>query len=84
MGGITLATEPTAEVHTRKVLAILRERNVRAGGCRMLREVEQAFEESGDGIANCVEGVEHGVEKGWFNLSGVEIILTEAGAKEMK
>jgi hypothetical protein len=49
----------------------------------MLREVEQAFEETGGLLANCVEGIEYGVEKGWFNLSGVEIILTAAGEKEM-
>jgi len=36
------------------------------------------------GLDNCVEGVECGVEKGWFDLSGVELKLTEAGAKEMK
>jgi len=84
MGGKTLTAEPRAEAHAQKVLAILRERNVRAGGCRMLREVEQAFEESGGLLANCVEGIEWGVEKGWFNLSGVEVILTAAGEKEMK
>ena len=84
MGGITLTAEPRAEAHAQKVLAILRERNVRAGGCRMLREVEQAFEESGGLLANCVEGIEWGVEKGWFNLSGVEVILTAVGEKEMK
>ena len=50
----------------------------------MLREVEQAFEESGGLLANCVEGIEWGVEKGWFNLSGVEVILTAVGEKEMK
>ena len=84
MGGKTLTAEPRAEAHAHKVLAILRERNVSAGGCRMLKEVEQAFEESGGLLANCVEGIEYGVEKGWFNLSGVEIVLTEAGAKKMK
>ena len=55
-----------------------------AGGFQMLKVVEQAFIESGGGLDNYVEGVEYGVEKGWFELSGVELILTEAGVKQMK
>lgn len=49
-----------------------------------MKVVEQAFIESGGGLDNYVEGVEYGVEKGWFELSGVELILTEAGVKQMK
>jgi len=55
---------PTAEVHARKVLSILKERNVGVGGGRMLREIEEAFIESGGRLSDCVDGVECGVEKG--------------------
>ena len=79
-GGVTMNTGPTAEVHARKVLAILKERNVSAGGYQMLKLIEQAFMESGGGLDDCIAGVECGVEKGWFDLSGVELKLTEAGA----
>lgn len=50
----------------------------------MLRAIEEAFIESGGGLSDCVDGVEYGVKKGWFDLSGVELNLTETGAKEMK
>jgi hypothetical protein len=65
-----MTTGPTAEVHARKVLSILRERNVGAGGFQMLKLIEEAFIESGGGLDDCVEC---GVEKGWFDLSGVEL-----------
>jgi len=79
-----MTTGPTAEAHARKVLAILKERNVSAGGCQMLKVIEHAFTERGGGLDNCVDGVEYGVEQGWFNLSGFEVILTKKGAAEMK
>ena len=79
-----MATGATAEVHARKVLAILKDRNVRPGGCQMLEVIEKDFIDAGGGLNNCVDGLKYGVEKGWWNLSGDEVMLTEKGATEMK
>jgi len=83
-GGVTMTTGPTAEVHARKVLSILKGRNVRAGGCQTLKAIRETFIESGSALDDCVDGVEYGVEKGWLNLSGLEVFLTEEGAAQMR
>jgi len=79
-----MTAKPTAEVPARKVLAILKERNVRPGECLLLKVIETTFTETGGALDDCVDGVEYGVEKGWFNLSGFEVILTGEGAAQMK
>ncbi len=79
-----MATGATAEIHARKVLAILKDRNVRPGGYQMLEVIEKDFIDAGGGLNNCVDGLKYGVEKGWWNLSGVEVILSDKGAAEMK
>jgi len=79
-----MATQATAEAHARMVLAILNDRSVRSGGCQMLEVIEKDFIEAGGGLSDCVDGIKYGVEKGWWNLSGVEVILTDKGAAEIK
>ena len=79
-----MATQATAEVHARKVLAILNDRHVHSGGCQMLEVIERDFMEAGGGLSDCVDGIKYGVEKGWWNLSGVEVILSNKGVAELK
>lgn len=81
---VTMTTDASAEVHARKVLAILKHRHVHSGGCQMLKVIEQDFIDAGGGLNNCIEGVEYGVEEGWWDLSGVEVVLSDKGAAEMK
>jgi len=45
--GVTMTTDASAEVHARKVLAILKDRHVHSGGCQMLKVIEQDFIDAG-------------------------------------
>lgn len=73
-----------AQPHAEKILAILKQSNVRPGECRLLKAIEKDFVEGGGALSDCVGGLEFGVEKGWIRLSGAEIFLTEQGAAQSK
>ncbi len=73
----------TAKPHAETILALLKHSNVRVGGCRLLKELEKEFVDSGGALADCVGGLEYGVEQGWIRLSGAEIFLTDLGAAQI-
>ena len=81
-----MAELPTPEGVARGILAVCREINLRPGDALPAKRIQAVQLEAGWKRSELAEGLEFGVEAGWFEKStdnAGAYLLTEAGFKEM-
>jgi len=74
---------PTPEEAAKAIVGILENRSADAGHLDLIADVKSSFLVGADEKA-FAEGVEFGVKKGWFCLTGVAIQLTPGRSSETK
>jgi hypothetical protein len=76
-----VATAPTPEHAARAILAFYIERNNRAGDTIQPRQVGMQLQQNGGLNADEIQnGVEYGIEQGWFEMTDKQMLrLTDKG-----
>ena len=66
---------PSPEASANEIVGILEARSAEAGHVDLIRDVKASFLLIGGDETTFAEGLEFGVKKGWFSLSGFSITL---------
>jgi hypothetical protein len=72
---------PSPEASAKEIAGILEARSAEAGHVDLITDVKASFLRLGGDETAFADGLEFGVKKGWFNLSGFAITLVSGDTR---
>jgi membrane protease subunit (stomatin/prohibitin family) len=77
-----MTTAPWAEESARAILAIFKDKSVRAGGILTTSQVCTKFLTNGGRVLNYLAGVKYAIDHGWIEQLSTDFKLADAGFAE--